>query len=272
MAENGVKRMNELKSIDPCGLGETNLALCRSILFEAIALGFRPPNEDMLIRLGSVEGTRALMDAALAIDGDDLAGRIQGLAVPEGNGELQILCDAFLKLFGHTAQGSAPPYETEYGSGATFLQPQELADIAGFLGAFGLVIDKSQRERVDHISCECEFLCFLSRKEAYALQHMDRDMLEITRDAQRLFLQDHLGRFAPAFARRVAEEDGAGFYGALADFCGAFIKAECQRLEVEVGSEHRQIRPPSLDDAPMACGTCPELPANQEIAPIECGE
>ena len=261
--------MNELKSIDPCGLGEANLALCRSILFDAIALGFRPPSEDMLNRLGSVEGTEALTDAALAIGGEDLAARIAGLRRSEGTGEMEILCDTFMRLFGHTAQGSTPPYETEYGTGATFLQPQELADIAGFLAAFGLVIDASEHERIDHISCECEFLCFLYRKEAYALQHIDKEMLEVTRDAQRHFLRDHLGRFGPAFARRVAKADREGFYGALGEICGALIKAECERLEVEVGSEHRELRPPSQDDAPMACATCPEAPGNEEVSAVE---
>jgi TorA maturation chaperone TorD len=151
------------------------------------------------------------------------------------------------------------PYETEYGQEALFQQPQEMGDLGGFLKAFGLTLRAEAHERIDHVSCECEFLAFLARKEAYALTQGDDAMAGETRRAGRLFLRDHFGRFGPAFARKLTREDRDGFYGALGELCLAILAAECGRLRVPAGSEFLQLRDVDLDDAPMACGTGQEL-------------
>jgi TorA maturation chaperone TorD len=72
------------------------------------------------------------------------------------------------RLFGHTVRGEVPAYETEYGDEALFQQPQELSDLGGFMQAFGLKLRPDAHERIDHVSCECEFLAFLGYKEAFA--------------------------------------------------------------------------------------------------------
>ena len=152
-------------------------------------------------------------------------------------------------------RGAAPPYETEYGANALFLQPQEMSDIGGFMAAFGLTVDPLGHERVDHVSCECEFLRFLCQKEAYALDAGDGETLRETRKAEKLFLKHHLGRFGPAFGRRVAREDREGFYGSLGELCAVFIEAECRRAGVPAGPEHIPLRSAEPDDVPMACAS-----------------
>ncbi len=241
----------------------SELALCRSIIYEALSLGFRPPGTDTLERLAAPGPAEALADAATMLDPESehklaAMARSLGQTMESGNGEA--LKASFQRLFGHVARGEVPPYETEYGSGSPFLQPQELSDIAGFMRAFGLVLGKGSHERIDHISCECEFLCFLCRKEAHALGCNDDDMLEETRKAQRRFLGDHLGRFGRALGRRLARADGDGFFGALGTLCAAFVEAEGRRLDVPVGPEHLQLRPDSPDAVPMACASCPDAP------------
>jgi TorA maturation chaperone TorD len=227
------------------------LALCRSLLYEALALGFCPPDREVAERLASPAGSAALAEAAYLFD-DDLAGQVLELA--KDPQEVEGLSRRFRLLFGHTSRGPVPPYETEYGTDALFLQPQEMADIAGFLRAFGLVLERDQHQRVDHIACECEFLAFLCRKEAYALEQGDDDMLEQTCKAQRLFLRDHLGRFGPAVGHKLAREDD-GFYGALGQVCAAFLEGECRRLGLPVGPAHLELRSTEPDNVPMACGT-----------------
>jgi TorA maturation chaperone TorD len=103
------------------------------------------------------------------------------------------------------------------------------------------------------MSSECEFLLVLGRKEAYAIERDDPAMLEETRRATRLFLRDHLGRWAPAFGRKLAQADRDGFYGALGDLCHAFVTHECARLGVTAGPEFLRLRAPLPADAPMAC-------------------
>ena len=241
-------------AIDECERAE-----CRSILYCALSLGFRRPGTDTMTRLCSVEAAQALADAAALLDSTGeyrLSDLATALANTQDRGDLEGIAEAYAALFGHTTRGVVPPYETEYGSDAPFLQPQEFSDIAGFFRAFGLVLDSAARERIDHVSCQCEFMAFLCQKEAYARGHDDAEMLEETRKGQRLFLRDHLGRFARTFGRRVARQDPLGLYGALGNLCIAFIEMECVTLDIPVGPDALQLRTPVSDDSPMACSTC----------------
>ncbi|MDZ7344150.1 MAG: molecular chaperone TorD family protein, partial [candidate division KSB1 bacterium] len=161
-------------------VNEIDLALCRSAIYEALALGFRPPAEVTITRLVLEYNNLALAEIASMLENDSsnpqkdgLASRVRRLSQLF---KLESLQKSYRHLFGFTAHPQVPPYETEYGEEALFQQPQELGDIAGFYSAFGLKVNAF--ERVDHISCECEFLCFLNRKEAYALEENDADMLK----------------------------------------------------------------------------------------------
>jgi hypothetical protein len=98
----------------------------------------------------------------------------------------------------------------------------------------------------------------LARREAHALETADAAMLEQTRRAARLFLRDHVGRWAPAFGRRLGREGAGSFYGALGNLCTLFVTRECRRAGVPAGPELLRLR--STEDAatPMACGSsCP---------------
>ncbi len=145
---------------------EIDLALCRATLYSALALGFQPPTEETITRLTSDKNVEALAEAATALDPDretDLASaaRGPGAVEPLTVGELSEL---FQYFFGHTVRGAVPPYETEYGTEGLFQQPHEMGDLMGFYQAFGLTLDIKLHERADHVSCECEFLCFLALK------------------------------------------------------------------------------------------------------------
>ena len=242
---------------------EIDPALCRATLYSAIALGFGTPSEEAINRLAGGENAAALADAALLLDPaeeSDLFSSVAAACEAAETGS-ECLLPRHRALFGHTARGTVPPYETEYGHEALFQQPQELSDLMGFYNAFGLTLKHGQHERPDHISCECEFQSFLALKEAYALEHQDPDMLAETRKAQKLFLRDHLARFAPTFATRVREHDAGGFYGKLAKCLLSFVTAESRRLDVPVGAMDLRLRPADDDRVPMACGAGAECAA-----------
>ncbi len=243
-------------------VSEADLALCRATLYGALALGFRPPTEETVDRLVSEEGATALAKAAAILDADSAAGlRSAALNLSTDKATLYVLSHSYRCLFGHTARGPVPPYETEYGAEALFQQPQELGDLAGFYLAFGLTLNPAEHERADHVSCEFEFLSFLALKEAYALETGDASMLEEVRKTARLFLRDHLGRFAPAFTRKLAAAREGGFYGALGELCSIFVTAECARLGVSLGPQNLSLRPANDDRIPMACGSGTECAA-----------
>jgi len=233
---------------------EVDLALCRSLLYGSLALGFRQPTQETIERLVSAEGVEALADAAALLDavrGSALASSVRGLA--RGCDE-ESWAAAYRHLFGHTARGFVPPYETEYGEESVFQPMHEMGDLAAFYRAFGLQVSPTAHERIDHVSCESEFLLFLCRKEAYALEQADVPMLDATRQAARVFLKHHLGRWAPAFGRKLAREDQGGFYGALGLLTAEFISSECGATGVPAGPEFLRLRSPEPPDLPMGCG------------------
>jgi DMSO reductase family type II enzyme chaperone len=238
-----------------------DVALCRSLLYQALSLGFRPPTEGGRARLATPDDAAALAEAAALVDEERgapapsrLAARVRALAESSDGRALETLLESHQRIFGHTARGPVPPYETEYGEDTLFQKPQEMSDVAGFLSAFGLRLDDSRHERIDHVSCELEFLAFLARKEAHAIESGNGAMLEETLRATRLFLRDHLGRFLPSFARRVQGADPGGFYGRLAALASEFIRVECERHGARAGPEMLRLRLPIDDGAPMSCG------------------
>ena len=260
--------MNGTTAAMPDSSRDRDLALCRSILYEALSIGFRPPRSRTIERLVDRGAVAALVEAAGLIDahhGTDLAPLAGRLAVGEPDGTAASLSASYGRLFGHTVKGPIPPYETEYGEDTLFQKPQEMSDVAAFFKAFGLILDPRRHERIDHIACEIEFLAFLARKEAHALERGDQEMLSATRSAARLFLKDHLGRFAPSFAHRVSKADPHGFYSHLAELCQALVASESARLAVPLGPEALRLRAPIDDAVPMACG----VPG--DCAPGACG-
>lgn len=232
---------------------EVTIALSRSALYEALALGFRPPAADALARISGDEAAEALADAASLLEPAlvPLVRRVAGL-----HPTVEGLRERYTELFGHTARGKVPAFETEYGADDQVRQPHELADLTGFYGAFGLRIAPGAAERPDHVRCECEFVMSLARREAIASERNDDASRDQIRRATRLFLRDHLGRFAPALGERLREADPDGFYGALGALLSAFAMDECQRFEVDVGSAVLPLRDPTEDAVPMACGSC----------------
>jgi DMSO reductase family type II enzyme chaperone len=234
---------------------QSELALCRSALYEALALGFRPPTVETLARLASVDGTDALADAAGALDeawGSTLAAAVRELARPV---DLDALAAGHQRLFGHTARGAVPPYETEYGPDSLFQPMHEMSDLVAFYRAFGLRLHPAARERPDHASCECEFLAFLGRKEAYARDRGDAAMLAATEQAARRFLRDHLGRWAPGFGRVLARRDAGGFFGALGALGADFVAGDCARVGAPAGPEFLRLRSAAAAVVPAACET-----------------
>jgi len=156
--------------------------------------------------------------------------------------------------FGHTAHGSVPAYELEYGEEHNFRQPQELGDIAAFYHAFGLLVNKNVHERVDHVSVECEFMHYLLFKEVYAIEHDDEQKILVVRNASRRFLSQHLGRWLPSFSRRLSRYLGEGLMKYVADFSFDFIVQDCQWMKVDVGPEDLAIR--SVQQQEPGCASC----------------
>ena len=194
--------------------------------------------------------TVAGMRSATQTLGDLLAPLAQTLISTLGSAGFELFLNAYLAAFGHAARGSCPLNEIEYGDikADPLFQPHRLADLAAFYRAFGLEVAEDAGERQDHICLELEFMCVLAAKEGYALDNqLDAAQLEQCREAQAKFLREHLGRWTPAFSRRLAAATQEPALTALAAFTRAFVESDCARFEVGSGSEDLLLRP--VDEA-----------------------
>lgn len=237
----------------------SEMALARSALYGVIASVFRRPDDPLFRTFSSHQEQRALTEA-IGLLGAGGFERMQSAishlceAAEATNHDTRMF--AFVQLFGHTARGVVPPYETEYGTGGPFFQPQEMSDIVGFYRAFGLDLDPRRHERLDHMSCEAEFMCFLCAKEAYAADAGDASTAQAVRRAQRLFMRDHLSAFAQTVFANMARQASAIWHAAAAEFGSAFIESECAYLDLPLGRTYLSLRQVEDVAVPMACGNC----------------
>lgn len=215
---------------------EISVTLDRSNIYRLLSGAFLYPDEGLFTRIqdgavvkelgafarGLVRGGKAALSKGI----QNLASSLEGLT-------LEGLQAEHRRIFGHTISKECPPYETEYSGAHIFRQTQDLGDIAGFYKAFGLKVSENIRERLDHISTQLEFMHFLAYKEAYAHEHHGKKKTEICREAQRKFLEEHLGRWAPLFLGRLAEKAEGGFYKELAQLTGYFLAFEARFLKVQ---------------------------------------
>lgn len=227
-------------------------ALARSRIYGFLSLGFAYPEAAWLSSLSR-------QSARIA---KTLAPIIAGLTLERWRA-------AHAECFGHTISKECPPYEGEYGQAHIFQQTQTLADIAGFYRAFGLELAADVHERVDHISVELEFMHFLCRKEAHGLQkgHAPEGIAQ-GRAAQARFLSEHLGAWAPQFARRLCALDERGLYGRLGELLDAHLLSELRRIgvapqaiaRVHVASRAEEVPAPDSCCA-QGCGVAAESEA-----------
>lgn len=180
-----------------------------------------------------------------------------GLADPQPAGCQLELCDLQMehrRVFGLT--GSIC-YETEIGLPHEFRQSQEMADIAGFYRAFGFTSGGSRRERPDHIAVELEFMHVLALKEAIACETGVQEHVEVSLDAQRSFIREHLGSWTGLFAQALTKTTGEGPYAYLARFAAAFVQADAALLGVTLEPRPLAAVHPTPPPGDISCESCP---------------
>jgi DMSO reductase family type II enzyme chaperone len=236
-------------------------ALARSFLYRYLAKAFEDPTRDGWLWLVNSLTQTAVWSAAKSLDAAahaPLLNAADALLAKLQPNQFAAFEDDYDAAFGHAARGRCPLNEIEYGDlkADPLFQPHRLADLAAFYRAFGLEVTGDAAERHDHICLELEFMSVLAAKDAFALEHqLDEEQSSLGCDAQKKFLREHLGRWTPAFTRRLARQAGDGALGALAQFTRAFLAADCARFGVTPGSEDLLLRP--VDETTESlCASC----------------
>ena len=156
----------------------------------------------------------------------DLLAAVEGRrgTVADLRGRPRVVDQEFTALF---VKSEAPPYEGSYVPGVRLTQ--EIADVAGFLQAFGL---RASGERPDHLVSELELMALLCLKEAVAVANGLAPEAGVTRDAQASFLRDHLGRWLAAYEEEVRARASLPLYPALAGIVRTVVERDAGRLGV----------------------------------------
>ncbi len=166
---------------------------------------------------------------ALALAGDlppEVAEAVRGLAGALEGATADDVEAAHRHLFSHVHSRDCPLYETDHLAREVWRQSQDLADLGGFYRAFGL---EESGERVDHVSVELEFLHVLAYKRAWALERGEAEHAEVCRLAEETFLRDHVLRWMPDVAERLAVLGAGSPYAAVGELLGAVLRAEAAR-------------------------------------------
>ena len=242
------------------------VSLSRSAMYKAITNAFCYPNEEWFafLRERTYEETLGAARSVLVEvyrDGAMLEAYVEAYrlaAVEITRAPLDKIQEEHFLVFGATISKECPPYETFYGC-SSLQQNNELSKISGFYRAFGLEIQNTAGERVDHVAAELEYMRFLCYKEAYGVEHRhEAEQIAICVDAQKKFLREHLGKWVHLFAKLLKQQAGNGYYGTLAELLGRFISCEIEYLDVTPEKLERMeiTMQSSLEDsACLSCGS-----------------
>ena len=240
------------------GSETSSFALARAFVYRTLAQAFEYPSLESWRALTSPESICALEAAIAALQNPGIEQATAELRaqLPGCAGELYH--DDYVAVFGHAARGSVPMNEIEFGEpkADALFQPHRLADLAAFYRAYGLNMAADAGERQDHLCVELEFMSVLAAKEAYALDgQVGGEALLACRESQRDFLREHLGRWAPAFARMLMTRAGPGLLSAFAALLRTFVEGECASFGVVAGADHLVVRQAD-EEAERLCEGC----------------
>lgn len=171
----------------------------------------------------------------------------------------------YVALFSLTSSTDCPTYETAFIDTDGVGQARRMATIAGLYRMFGVEAPPSG-SRPDDISAELEFMSFLNLKEAYAAEHLGGARVTQARQAQKLFLSEHLGCWGGTFARLVGESPrSSDFYKTASGALGAWLVEDIARI----GAVPAMVaRAPSLP-APNPFSHGPEFASGGRLIPIK---
>ena len=184
-----------------------------------------------------IEKTIALTDIIKTIrpEGESYSDHLR--TVLEDNIDRAYLQVDYAKLFLGPFAMTAPPYGSVYLEGKQQLMGNSTLDALKRYREAGLKIADAFKDPPDHITVELEFMSFLIFKEIESITHGGVESADAHFKKQLLFLENHLGAWAPQFADNILQHSETEFYRNLAKLTKVFImqdipdvKVVCQNL------------------------------------------
>jgi len=161
--------------------------------------------------------------------------------------------EEFVRVFMHSRDvPPCLPYESAYAAPEGEAAAWMMAVLEKEYAVSGLALSPTLKDLPDHVAVELEFMAFLCGAEADAWsREAVREGVE-SLERQATFLDRHLIRWLPEWARHVAVADGEGIYSVVADTAQAFARHD------------RDLTRLLLDRLGEAAKAAPTLPADDE--------
>lgn len=138
-----------------------------------------------------------------------------------------------------------------------------LGDVCAFYEAFGLQ-SATKKGNPDSMKMELAFMSFLSLKEGFAEENNDSENLEIVYDAEKKFLQDHLGRWGFIFAKRLMDCTDHYFYKNISALLEMFLEKEISDFELNPVRVDKYLSP-KMGETLESQFDCADVPSQGEI-------
>jgi TorA maturation chaperone TorD len=166
------------------------------------------------------------MQAAAAGVDAGLATRAASLGAAFAGADLQELRIDYTRLFLGPTNTLAQPYGSVWLERRQSLMQDSTAAVLGLYAEAGYEIDESFRDLPDHIAAELEFLYLLLFRRAEAMRNDDAAAGARHAELQRRCLDEHLGRWVPAFTAAMRTGAETAFYRELAALTDEFVHRE----------------------------------------------
>ena len=136
-------------------------------------------------------------------------------ADPAGTKNLTLLSKDWTHLFrGVKKEGILPPYESLYRSGK--LQEKPAQEIHRLFAKMGIRVPDEWHQPPDYVGVELDFMRLLCEKEEHAWEKNEKILALETVEAERPFVENHLGQWVPSFCAKMFDEAREDFYRGLA--------------------------------------------------------
>lgn len=179
--------------------------------------------------------TREFYEAVKGIEaGGELNGVVEGLPFLVNSKVIpspSLTQEDFENLYVNTfdMNPGRPLYESAYTSYRDDMCSRDIyEDLLRFYEHFNIKLNEKEKDFPDHLSAELEFMAFLTKKEADALERgKDANPYQL---AQMDFLERHLEKWVDKLDEKIQKKVKEGFYKGASVFMNEFLKAHCMHL------------------------------------------
>lgn len=138
----------------------------------------------------------------------------------------------YMNIFRGAGPKSVFLYEAVNRSEEGLLFESPYFEVKAFYDQFGFTMEPDWVEPEDHLSIECGFLAFISRKILESHARGDFEQEDYLKQKRQMFLEEHLLKWVPELSGKIIENTSPGFYNQLGNLTESF----CQQISSTMNS------------------------------------